>query len=102
MKTLTREEVKKAFYEIVNKYGKPTSGDIYCANQLISAICHDLCAYGETHISFEYGKFDVSPGLCIKAAYGSDHTFIGTVKAVEWYTPEQIRALHEVAFGYQF
>lgn len=102
MKTLNRQEVRKAYREIVEKYGKPKSGEIYCEEQLISAIASDLCAFGETNITFEYGAFNVSPSLSIVKEYAPDHTFIGTVKATEWYTQEQIKALHEVAFGYQF
>lgn len=102
MKTLSREEVKQAFREMVNRYGKPSNGDVYCEDQLIAKIAYYLCAYDETHITFEFGRFDVSPSLCIMGLHAPDHTFIGTVKQSEWYTPEQIKALHEVAFGYQF
>ena len=102
MKTLSRNEVKKAFNEIVEKYGKPTNGDIYCEEQLISAIVSDLSAYDETNITFEYGRFVVSPSISICKEYANDHTFIGTVKVEEWFTKEQIKALHELAFGYQF
>lgn len=102
MKTLTRAEVKAAFRAVVEKYGKPTGGEIHCEDQLIAAIAHDLCCYDETHITFEYGKFEVSPSVSIVSKYAEDHTFIGTVKADEWYTPEQRRAMHEIGFGYQF
>lgn len=102
MKTLSRQEVRKAFNEVVNKYGNPTNGNIYCEEQLIAAIANDLCAFGETNITFENGAFKVSPSLSILKEYAPDHTFIGTVKSREWYTAEQLKALHEVAFGYQF
>ena len=102
MKTLSRQEVRKAFNEVVNKYGKPTNGDIYCEEQLISAIAYDLCAFGETNITFENGAFEVSPSLSIKKEYAPDYTFIGTVINREWYTQEQLKAMHEIAFGYQF
>ena len=102
MKTLNRIEVKKAFNEIVSKYGKPKGGDIYCEEQLISAIVQDLSVFDETHITYEYGEFRVSPSIAITREYAPDHTFIGTVKKDEWFTKEQIRALHELAFGYQF
>ena len=102
MKTLTRQDVKKAFKEIVSKFGEPTRGEIYCEDHLVSAIAHDLCCYGETNITFENGKFDVSPSLSITNTYAPDHTFVGTVKAKEWYTDEQLKALHEVGFGYMF
>lgn len=102
MKTLSRIEVRKAFNEIVEKYGKPKSGEIYNDDHLIAAIASDLCVFDETHIIYEYGEFRVSSCIAITATYAPDYTFIGTVKANEWYTPEQIKALHEVAFGYKF
>lgn len=102
MKTLNRIEVRKAFNEIVNKYGKPKSGNIYCEEQLISAIVSDLSCFDETHITYQYGGFEVSPNVCITKEYADDHTVIGTVKKDEWFTKEQIKALHELAFGYQF
>ena len=102
MKTLSRNEVKKAFNEIVEKYGKPKSGEIYCEDQLIAEIASNLCCYNETNITYEYGEFKVSPSIAILSKYAPDHTFIGTVKADEWYTPEQLKALHEVGFGYKF
>ena len=36
MKTLSRQEVRKAFNEVVNKYGKPTNGDIYFAAEKVT------------------------------------------------------------------
>ena len=102
MKTLSRQDVRKAFSDIIEKYGKPKRGEIYCEEQLIAAIASDLCCYDETNITYEYGEFKVSPSLSIVKKYVPDHTFIGTVKAKEWYTQEQIKALHEVGFGYRF
>lgn len=102
MKTLSRQEVKEHFQEIVEKYGKPKAGEIYIEEQLIAKIAYDLCAYDETNIIYEHGEFNVSPSLVIKREYAPDHTFIGTVKAEEWYTKEQRKAMHEVAFGYKF
>lgn len=102
MKTLNRQEVRKAYNETVEKYGKPQNGGIYCEEQLIAAIANDLCAYDETNITFENGAFLVSPNIAITKTYAADHTFIGTVKASEWYTAEQLKAMHEIAFGYQF
>lgn len=101
MKTLSREDVIKAFNEIVEKYGKPKTGKIYCKEQLISAIASDLCASDETYITYEYGKFIVSPSLSIVKEYTDDYTFIGKVKTMEWYTKEQRQAMHEIAFGYK-
>lgn len=102
MKTLSRNEVIKAFNEIVNKYGKPQGGHIYCEEQLISKIVSDLSYFDETRVTYEYGEFRVSPNITITAKYAPDHTVIGSVKKEEWFTREQIKALHELAFGYQF
>lgn len=102
MKTLSRLEVRKAFNEIVAKYGKPKGGDVYCEDQLISEVVRVLSTYAEANITFEYGRFEVSPNVWITAKYAEDHTFIGTVKTEEWFSKEQIRALHELSFGYQF
>ena len=102
MKTLNRLEVKNAYKEIVKKYGYPKSGDIYTEEQLIAVIAKNLCAFDKTNITYEYGKFCVSPSIVITREYASDYTFIGTVVAKEWYTEEQLKALHEVSFGYQF
>lgn len=55
MKALSRQEVRKAYREIVKNYGKPKNGKIYCEDLLIQAIAHDLCAYDETNIVYAYG-----------------------------------------------
>ena len=102
MKTLSRIEVKKAFKEIVEKYGKLKKGDIYCEEQLISAIVSDLSAYDETYITFEDGRFVTSPNVYMCKEHAEDKVYIGKVKKEEWFTKEQIKALHELAFGYQF
>lgn len=102
MEALSRQEVRKAYREIVKKYGKPKNGKIYCEDLLMQAIAHDLCSFDETNITYAYGAFTVSPRLRTIFSQARDYTFIGTVKAGEWYTQEQLKALHEVAFGYQF
>ena len=102
MKTLTRQEVKREFKEIVGKYGKIKAGKIHCEEQLISEIVQSLSCYDETSITYEYGEFKVSPSIAILSKYAPDYKFIGTVKADDWFTKEQIKALHELAFGYQF
>lgn len=100
MKGLTRQELINAFYEITNKYGKPIHGDVYCETQLISAVVFVLSAYDECNIIYEYGAFNVSPNLCLQSIHGDDYKFIGTVYKSEWFSAEQIKALHELAFGY--
>lgn len=102
MKALTRQEVRLAFHDTVKKYGKPINGKIFCENQLIAAIVSNLSAWDETNIIYQYGAFEVSPHVGITSEYAKDYVFIGTVKAEEWFTKEQLTALHELAFGYQF
>ncbi len=102
MKTLTRQDVKKEFNEIVKEYGEPKKGEIYCENQLFSKIVSDLSIFDETNITYENGEFIVSPNIAILKEYAKDYKFIGTVKVDEWFTKEQIKALHELGFGYQF
>lgn len=102
MKGLSRAEVREAFNNIVEKFGEPTNGDIYCVDHLISQIAHTLCCYGEVNITYESGHFTVSPSLSICKRYSPDHTFIGTVFDKEWYSRDQLLALHEVGYGYKF
>lgn len=101
-KSLTRQQVKEEFYAIIDKYGKPTNGKIFCEEQLISAIVHDLGGYDECNIQFENGAFEVSTSIVLHNKYAPDHTFIGVVRAKDWFTPDQLKALHELWFGYQF
>ncbi len=106
MKTLTRQDVIKSFHEITNKYEskekiKGIKG-IFCEEQFISSIVNVLSAYDECNIIFENGCWDISPDLSLKESYANDYTFVGTVIANEWFTQEQLKALHELSFGYQF
>lgn len=102
MKTLTRQEVKKAFSAIVEKYGKVRVGAIYTEEQLISEIINILSAYDSANIIYEYGEFKVSPDIGVAISYAPDYAFLGSVKIEEWFTKEQTIALHELAFGYRF
>lgn len=102
MKNLSRKDVIAKFDEIVAKFGKPECGDIFCKNQLIAKIVKCLCAFDNAHITYQYGAFEVSSLITMKNMYPNDYIFIGTVNAKEWFTAEQLRALHELGFGYQF
>lgn len=102
MKTLNRYEVIEAYRKIVVKYGMPTTGEIRTDKQLIAKIAKTLCCFDDANIIYERGEFKVSPDCAIVSKYAPDYTFIGTAVKKEWYTPEQIKALHEVGFGYQF
>lgn len=99
---MTREELRQSYYKVTNEVGQATRGTIYCDNQLIAEVAHTLCAYSECNIIFEDGAWNVSPHSYLAAHYAPDRRYVGKVRSDEWYTPEQIRALHEVAFGYQF
>lgn len=102
MKNLSRKEVIAKFNEIVEKFGRPKNGKIFYENQLISKIVNELSMFSKVHIKYENGAFDVSSSLTIKNKYADDYEFIGTVNAEEWFTKEQLKALYELAFGYQF
>ena len=102
MKILSRHELRWAFYDTIKKNDKPISGKIFNDKQLISAIVRDLSEYDETHIIYQNGKFEVSPHIVITSEYDKDYIYVGTAKAETWFTGEQLRALHELAFGYQF
>ena len=106
MKTLTRQEVKKAYHEITNKYEckEKTKGikGIFREDQFFAEIVKVLSFYGFCNIIFDNGCWDISPVLCLRKSYADDHTYVGVVKANEWFTEEQLKALHELSFGYQF
>ena len=48
-----------------------------------------LRAYSSVSVWFEYGKYHVSTGACIKAQYGDDRKDFGTIIAAEVYTEEE-------------
>lgn len=102
MKYLTRKELEQKFEQVITKYGKPSNGEIFCFGHLISKVVEYLSCFDECHIIYENGVFNVSASVCIKAIYPSDYTFLGSVRAKNWFSKEQLRALHELAFGYQF
>jgi len=48
-----------------------------------------LRCYDAVHINFEYGKYEVTTSVCIKATYGPDHKVIGTMYKNDIYTPTE-------------
>ena len=68
-------------------------------NTLPNEVQHEvksiLKAYDEVNVIFEYGEYNVSPGITLKASYAEDREFIGTYKAKEVYT-EQERTINYV------
>lgn len=64
-----------------------------------------LRAYDECHITFEYGKYEVSVAVSIKKAYAPDHKFIGTAYVEDIYTLEErtknyIEVFHDYPIWY--
>ena len=102
MKYLSRVNVQKSYREIVDLYGEPKKGKIHCLDQLMAEIVNALSAFDEVYLIYEYDEFHVSTGIALQAVYAPDFHFIGTIKADDWFTRDQLRALHELAFGYQF
>ena len=102
IKHLTRMELRESYNEVTKEKGKATEGNIFCENQLFTEVANVLCAYDECTIIYENSRWDVSPHTFLAGQYASDRVYIGKVYANEWYTPEQRKAMHEVAFGYMF
>ena len=48
-----------------------------------------LKAFDECLIIFEYGKYHVGGGACVKAEYAPDHKVYGYIAANDIYTPEE-------------
>lgn len=48
-----------------------------------------LRAYDECPVTFEYGRYDVGGGICIKKEYAADHDFIGVYYAEDIFTEEE-------------
>ena len=59
-----------------------------------------LKAYSRVNVVFEYGKFDVSTSVCVKAKYNYDHFVCGRYNADEVYTKEERRQNYFESFGY--
>lgn len=48
-----------------------------------------LRAYDECPVTYEYGRYDVGGGICIKKNYAPDHEFIGVYYADDVFTEEE-------------
>lgn len=59
-----------------------------------------LKAYSRCNVVFEYNRFTVSCGVCIKSHYNYDHFVCGEYKADEVYTLEERRQNYFDSFGY--
>jgi hypothetical protein len=49
-------------------------------------IMDTLKAFDDVNVIFEYGKYHVSTGICVKKEYGEDFKVIGKFTAKEMYT----------------
>ena len=52
-------------------------------------IMETLRAYNTVNVWYENGEYHVMTGSCIKAQYGKDHQFIGTVNASDVYNEDE-------------
>ena len=48
-----------------------------------------LRAYDECPVTYEYGRYDVGGGICIKKNYAPDHEFVGVYYADDVFTEEE-------------
>lgn len=59
-----------------------------------------LRAYPRCTVTYEYGKFSVGAGNCIKSNYNFDHYVAGTYLDSDVYTKEERRQIFIEEFGY--
>lgn len=59
-----------------------------------------LRAYPRCMVTYEYGKFSVGAGYCIKSNYNFDHYVAGTYLDSDVYTKEERRQIFIEEFGY--
>lgn len=59
-----------------------------------------LRAYPRCTVTYEYGKFSVGAGYCIKSNYNFDHYVAGTYLDSDVYTEEERRQNYFEEFGY--
>lgn len=63
-------------------------------------------AYSEVRVVYEYGKYNVGGGICLKAKYAPDYEVIGDYYAKDLFTPEErilnyVEAFHEYPIQYK-
>lgn len=102
MNYLSRKDLAVKFEKIVEEYGRPKNGTIFSYEQLISEVVKTLSCFKECAVIYEYGIFYVDASIYVVSHYASDYFCLGLVKQSDWFNNDQILALHELAFGYQF
>ncbi len=70
------------------------------------AIMDTLKAFKQVYVSYENGSYNVSTAVGVKATYGQDHRFVGTVYAADVYTLEErtenyIECFHDYPIWYK-
>lgn len=70
------------------------------------SIMETLKAYNQVHVSYEDGNYRVSTAIGIKASYGQDHRYVGTVYSTDVYTLEErtenyIECFHDYPIWYE-
>lgn len=101
MQGITRQQLISKAQDVILEYGVPCTG-IRTKKQLIKEVAKCLSTFDIATVYYMNGEFKVTPDAFILGKYPVDFTVIGDAIQEEWYTPEQIKALHELAFGYQF
>jgi len=49
-----------------------------------------LCAYDKAHVVFQNEQYEVSPSTCITATYPKDFRFVGTFKASDVFSADEM------------
>lgn len=79
---LTKEQVQELPVEVIQEVEKV------------------LKCFDEANITYEYGKYEVSPHIAILAKYAPDHKYIGYIKVETYYTLEERKKNFKETFGY--
>lgn len=58
-----------------------------------------LKAFGQVSVTYEYGKFEVSTAICVRAYYHYDHIVCGRYNQTDVYTEEERRQNYREVFG---
>lgn len=105
MKYLTREDLLAEYRNIMETIPHRTKkNNIYNWGELVSDVVETISRYDECFITYKDYSFWVSAfyDKNDKDNYIYDYYFIGLVRLKDWFSEEQMRALHELTFGYQF
>lgn len=71
-------------------------------NEIIEEVKNVLKAYDECDVYYEYGRFNVMVGACIRSKYADDFKFISNFKAQDIYSEEEMKQNYKETFGYEY